>query len=367
MTIEQATQETEQTMQNQTSGSESAVAGTGAPEGSGDLSDSSSTGAENDLAVDIFEALESFSENGVETENADADDLASASSSAGSPVQTQQVENTEAKAADKAAGASGAGSQGQPGEAASKQSQPNADGAKAQTAEQAAAAAAATASGTVTQQQPAEGAQSAQPPEQAAAGPQNALEAFNQALEQNRTAFTQVLADQVYKLSEEEMVELDTQPQVAVPKLLARAHINIAQNVLGTVAQQLPALVQGIQQANVQHKQMEDQFFGQFPQLDPVKDRAVVLECAKVYRAANPSADFATMAKFVGTQALIMTGKYQAPAAQAAQPATPPISNAGRFVPAATMTPAAGIPTNGNESNPWANIAQALDADFDNS
>jgi len=180
----------------------------------------------------------------------------------------------------------------------------------------------------------------------------NSFDALRQKVEENREMFTQALTESVYKLSDTEKDELAVDPGTMVPKLMAKAHLNMVQNVLGVIAQQMPVMVNSIIQANAQHAELENAFFSKWPQLDKDKDRQTVMSLAAAFRKAEPNADFNRMVQMVGAQAVVALGKLQ-PAAPAVHPqAAPQVVNG--FVPAANGTPAPSpAPKNDNPFAVW--------------
>jgi len=188
------------------------------------------------------------------------------------------------------------------------------------------------------------------------------FEAFKREIEKNEGVFTQALAETVYKLDDATVEELNTSPEVAVPKLLARSHMQIVKNVVGTIAQQIPAAIAGYMAAEQQNRVLEDKFFSQWPQLDREKDRATITQIAANFRRQNPNASYDDTVRFVGAQAVVMLNKL--PVANAApQAAAPQQVRQAPFVPAAngTAAPSAG----GSDGNPWASAVQVLSEDFD--
>jgi hypothetical protein len=137
--------------------------------------------------------------------------------------------------------------------------------------------------------------------------------------------------------------------------LAAKVHLEVVQNVLGTLAQTLPGVVMGVQTAQQQHGELIGKFFEAWPTLDRNADVGTVTELARLYRAQNPKASFDDMVKNVGAMAVVKLGKLpQAPVAQqAAQPAVAPYQPAGR----APMIPQPAQ----HDNNPWASIAELLD------
>jgi len=204
------------------------------------------------------------------------------------------------------------------------------------------------------------------PADQQAVVPENPQESpltvLQREVEKNKDIFTKALADTVYKLNDDELVRLDTEPDKIIPEMLAKTHVQIVQNVLSTVAQQLPAAISGYLQAEKEQTRLEDAFFNAWPQLDRTKDKAVVMQFASAYRSANPKATFAEMTKIVGAQALVALNKFQAAAPTPVQNAPKTSVGNSAFLPAASGSRA---PSPAATPSVWENISANLLDDFD--
>lgn len=205
-----------------------------------------------------------------------------------------------------------------------------------------------------------------EPQAQAPAVPQVPPEGMFQHLEQevakNREVFEKALQEQVYKLSDKEQDELRDNVEVAVPKLMARMHVNVVQNMLATIAQQLPQVVGGLVQARTRSAERENSFYQRWPQLDRAKHGDTVKQLARSFMHANPTADFDTAVRMVGAQALVAlnlpVGTPNAPAQPAVaqqqvmtpgpvvRQVSPAYVPGGVQVAAPPVAPNGGLPTN---------------------
>lgn len=176
-------------------------------------------------------------------------------------------------------------------------------------------------------------------------------------LDENRETFAKALAEQVYPLSEEDCNNLLVEPQKVLPQLAAKVHLEVVQNVLGTLSQVLPGVVFGVQAAQRQQTELEDRFFQAWPTLDRAADYTEVMNLARVFRQQFPAASAEEMIKQVGAMAVVKLGKLPAAAAQApAQQATPAAAQAYR---PAVGTPSAVQPAQRSD-NPWEGISELL-------
>lgn len=236
---------------------------------------------------------------------------------------------------------------------AQAQQQPTA---QPQPAPQQAQPAAPPAPATQEQPAPAQQAPQQQPPAAAAVvDPQDSFKQLADAVEGARAQYEQALATSVYQLKTEDADTLMTDPAKAVPQLLARAHVNIVQNVLRTVGQHMPHLVGGLLEARARHMEQENEFYTRWPQLNRQTDEMTVRQLAAAYRTANPTATKDQMIQMVGAQAVVALNRLQAQAPTVQQP-TP--RQQGFRPAAASSPPAAGVqPT---QVNPFAAMAELM-------
>lgn len=216
----------------------------------------------------------------------------------------------------------------------------------------------AVAQAPTTQVQPAPTQQVQQPvqPAQAVVDPQDSFKQLADAVEGARAQYESALATSVYQLKAEDAEALVTDPAKLVPQLLARAHVNIVQNVLRTVGQQMPHLVGGLLEARTRHTEQENEFYARWPQLNRQTDEMTVRQLAAAFRTANPNATKDQMIQMVGAQAVVALNRLQAQAPAA--PQQPPPRQQGFRPAAASSPPAAGVqPT---QVNPFAAMAEAM-------
>lgn len=213
------------------------------------------------------------------------------------------------------------------------------------------------------QQQPAAPQQPAQPTtaqQPAQAGTPQAAEGdliaqVRANLDAGREVYAKALAEQVYQMTEDQANEVLVEPQKVLPQLAARVHLEVTQNVLGTLAQVLPGVVLGVQTAQRQQAELEDKFFQAWPTLDKSADYNEVMSLARVFRSQYPNAPVEEMIKQVGAMAVVKLGKLPVATAPAAPQASPA---------AQAYRPAVGVPSAvqpaARDDNPWAGISELL-------
>lgn len=323
---------------------------------------------EADLVLDIFNHLDDDETggedpSGSETQPAGEGEIGSADSggeqAGGSPDGSQQVspqgesESQTQLAQGQQQVASGADPAGSPGQQQAGAPEGGAGAGQSGAQDQQSAQQTAQQPGAPQQQPGSEGAST------------NVLEALRAEVDKNKDVFINALAQEVYKLDQSDMDELDAQPAVAIPKLLAKSHFNIVQNVLGTLAAQIPHVVGGVLEARKKQESLEDEFFTRWKDsgLDRSKHRQQVLQIAQAYRQLNPNATKDQMMEFVGAQAVVMLGLHKQPAVQPSgmqpQAAKPLVPQPAAFQPAGQGVPAAVTPA-AQSSNPWERTFEML-------
>lgn len=140
-----------------------------------------------------------------------------------------------------------------------------------------------------------------------------------------QTAETQ-LADQNYRIDETLLDEFNSNPEKALPRILAKAHLQIQQATMMAIAEMFPKIMETYQRGNSERERIETQFFGMWPGLAPVKEKAVVdaVPLIENFRRANPQIDEATLMKQVGATLHVM---YQIPVDGQTPPPADPVQS----------------------------------------
>ena len=130
------------------------------------------------------------------------------------------------------------------------------------------------------------------------------------------------LLDNTYKMDDEQKKKLISEPDVAIPQLAARMHVQIATQMAQYMQQTMQTLVPQMAVSAMQ-KQMgafkaEQTFFSQYPALARAEYRPVVLKMLQTAKAMNPQADRATIMKDAAEMAAFKLRLNVAP------PAAPP-------------------------------------------
>ena len=167
------------------------------------------------------------------------------------------------------------------------------------------------------------------------------------AMEQNAPALIEHLASTRFALSQEEMQAIETDAVGAIPKLLARVHLESHIAMQKYLAQAVPGMIQRHTQVSTANSEAENKFFDTHKAAGLDKNnpqhRAAAVRVAKMYRQMYPQAsldqlisDIGPMvAKAVGAQASAQTPQPQVPGQPpiVAQPFRPAVNGGGGAIP----------------------------------
>lgn len=170
------------------------------------------------------------------------------------------------------------------------------------------------------QQPPVAPAQAAPAPPQYS-GP---TQAEYQAYQQRRQNTIAELERAYGQFSEDEKLQLMTEPHLILPKMLARAQVDALEYTIRSVAQMIPQLTQATIVQNIQEHQALETFYGHFPELKShPAGTQTIWEIGNAYIRANPQADAATRMRDIGLLAKARLGLLAPAAPAAAGPSAP--------------------------------------------
>lgn len=133
---------------------------------------------------------------------------------------------------------------------------------------------------------------------------------------------------QYYAIDPQTALQLQTEPELVLPKLAARVHLEVLDAVMGQLGSRVGQAIQQFTVAKEREDKASSEFFGAFPDLKEHKD--AVLRVGAMFRAANPKATKEQAVKAIGEFVRQSLG-LQAPAPVAPPPSAP----ANPFIPAA--------------------------------
>lgn len=106
-------------------------------------------------------------------------------------------------------------------------------------------------------------------------------------LEQNREVLIDALAEQRFKLSPEQIKEIEEGDVATVlPKLLSRIYLDATQSALHMIQQTVPDMVMGVYEARVQNQERKAEFYKEFPDLE--RHEKEVVRLAETLRNNHP-------------------------------------------------------------------------------
>lgn len=152
--------------------------------------------------------------------------------------------------------------------------------------------------------------------------------AFKEDFDKWRQAETTRLTE-VYGFDEDTAQRLQTEPELVLPEVAARLHMQVMQNTLEAVHRMLPQVIpQLLQQQNTEKTAM-DTFYGINPDLK--KYHKQVIQAGKMFRKLNPKASPEEAAKKIGS--IVRDSLGLAPLTAAATAPAAPAAPARRTAP----------------------------------
>jgi hypothetical protein len=177
------------------------------------------------------------------------------------------------------------------------------------------------------------------------------------ALEQNRAAILDHVADTLFKLSPEDVEALETNVVGTIPKLLARSYVAAQHAMLTQLQNSVPPMLQNMISSMRVNSQNEGKFFSRWPDLKASEHGDLVRRLAVTYRQMNPTASLEQMVEDLGPMAMMVAKVTPRPVAAPGQPVAPAVApNGARMPPPSPFVPAMGgavASTEQPEGNPW--------------
>ena len=180
-------------------------------------------------------------------------------------------------------------------------------------------------------------------------------------LARNEAQALDYVAENVFKLSPQDVEALETNAVNIIPKLLARVFVKSQQNVLRQLADMVPTMIQRQTLAMRKNDEGLDKFYAKWPMIKKAEHNDLVTKYGAVYRQMHPSATLEQMIEDLGPM-IMMAGRIppQTPApATAGAPVNPAAQRTanGRAPPPSPFVPAGGAaPVNAStvpEVSPW--------------
>lgn len=128
------------------------------------------------------------------------------------------------------------------------------------------------------------------------------------AMQENRDAYIQRLAQTQFALSPEDMAALEADVTTAVPRLLARVYVDAAIGQMAQIAKSVPLMVQKHLEVSAARTQSENEFYSKWPQLDRKQHHELVNKYAVDLRRMHPDMSTEEMMNRVGPLVMMQAG-----------------------------------------------------------
>lgn len=197
-------------------------------------------------------------------------------------------------------------------------------------------------------------------PTQAPAAPQApGLDTFDPAslsqhLAANEDAAVQFTAENMFKLTPEEIEALETNMAEAVPRLMAKAFVKSQLNALSQLSRLVPAMIQRQTEMLKRNGENETKFYARWPDIKSEKHGDMVRKYAAVYRQMHPQTTLEQMIEDLGPMVMMAARVVPqvggVPSAQPANPVSRPALANGRSPPPPPFAPAGAGATNSSRA-----------------
>jgi hypothetical protein len=173
---------------------------------------------------------------------------------------------------------------------------------------------------------------------------------LSQHLAANEDAAVQFTAENMFKLSPEEVEALETNMAEAVPRLMARAFVKSQLNALSQMARIVPAMIQRQTEMLKRNSDNETRFYGRWPDIKADKHGDMVRKYAAVYRQMHPNTTLEQMIEDLGPMVMMAARVVPQVGGQAANPVSRPSTTNGRAPPPPPFVPAGSGATNASRA-----------------
>lgn len=115
-----------------------------------------------------------------------------------------------------------------------------------------------------------------------------------------------LLAEHVYKMTEDQVAELNENPAAYIPKAMSRVYLDSISAAFQQFTIYLPRMVDQVLEMKEKNSKNENDFFSAWPELAKhEKGKETVLRLGAAYRQANPGATTEEWINEVGAQAMV--------------------------------------------------------------
>jgi hypothetical protein len=132
--------------------------------------------------------------------------------------------------------------------------------------------------------------------------------------------------EKVYALDEASANAMLTEPEVVLPKLAARMHMEVLENSMRAMQQMMPVMMQQVQQYTENESRARNLFTGINPDLAYPRLEPAIVQFGQVYRKVNPTASAEDASRAIGN--LVRAALGIAAPSQGMQQSTPQMQQA---------------------------------------
>lgn len=158
-----------------------------------------------------------------------------------------------------------------------------------------------------------------------------------------------------YAFDDATSTQLLTEPEVVLPQLAAKLHMEVVEHVMRSVQTAVPQWIQAFNQTQTVEKSAEEAFFSANPDLKDPAYKNAILQMGMAYRQMNPNAPASEAVKVIGNMVRSAMGLNPTiPPQQVTQPAAQ--AQAPVFIPA--RGGGGGAVPQPVTNNPWAVLAE---------
>jgi len=165
--------------------------------------------------------------------------------------------------------------------------------------------------------------------------------------------------EKVYALDEASANAMLTEPEVVLPKLAAKMHMEVLENAMRAMQQMMPVMMQQVQQYSENESRAKNLFTAVNPDLTDPRLEPAIVQFGQVYRKVNPTANAEEASRAIGNLVRAALG-IAAPSQGVQQPAPMMPQAPAPFTPARG---AGGGRAPVNSGNPFEQLASEFLAD----
>jgi len=141
--------------------------------------------------------------------------------------------------------------------------------------------------------------------------------------------------EKMYAVSEDDANKLQTEPELVLPQMAARMHMEITKTLLTAMQSIVPDIISNQQSLRSADEEARTAFYSANPDLNDPKYEQAVLKVAGMYRAANPTASRAEAVKTIGTMVRLSLGLTS----PTNEPPSPPVTSQQQLPQTARQVP----------------------------